>query len=229
MPVSGTQHYALYMLRSEELATVRRVFAKQVLASGSVQDQRLQEAFAGVERERYLGPGRGRYGGLQAMSPRPMPIRFTSIAASWSVSCQSADSIIRCRPHAPLIAGLVLREGEHVAQARLLRRLGSTRRVTAIEFDPALAQRAKQHFSATANVPVLQATVRNCRSIELMQPSMLAQPVLAPDLRRGHLTSAVERSIKSTVPKNMLSNDGLAAFIRVAIDAKAQPGCLAAI
>jgi hypothetical protein len=35
--------------------------------------------------------------------------------------------------------------------------------------------------------------------------------------------------MKSTVPKNMLSNDGLATFIRVAIDAEAPPGCLGTI
>jgi hypothetical protein len=35
--------------------------------------------------------------------------------------------------------------------------------------------------------------------------------------------------MKSTVPKNMLSNDGLAAFIFVAIDAEAPPACLGTI
>jgi hypothetical protein len=34
---------------------VRRAFAKRVLASVTVQDQRLEEAFAGVERERSAG------------------------------------------------------------------------------------------------------------------------------------------------------------------------------
>jgi protein-L-isoaspartate(D-aspartate) O-methyltransferase len=168
---TGWRHWAhnsagLHMVRSEELAIVRRAFAKQVLASVSVRDQRLEEAFAGVERERYLGPG-------------PWPILrsagyvFTPNADPVYLYCDVLIGIVPERGlnngmpsyHAPLIASLVLREGEHVVHvgtgtgyytAIMAHLVGSTGRVTAIEFDPALAQRAEQNFSVTANVHVLE-------------------------------------------------------------------------
>jgi hypothetical protein len=134
--------------------------------------------------------------------------------------------------HVPLIASLVLREGEHVVQARgrvITPPRQHTGRVTAIEFDPALAQRAKQHFSATVNVPVLQGggaqlpfdpvdAIISMLGVTRPADNWLARlndggRLICPDLRRRQfgrpITSAVERSIKSTVPKNMLSNDGL--------------------
>jgi hypothetical protein len=63
-----------------------------------VQDQRLEEAFAGVERERYLGPGPWpilRSAGYVS-TPNADPVYL--YCDSWSVSCQSAHSIIGCRP-----------------------------------------------------------------------------------------------------------------------------------
>jgi protein-L-isoaspartate(D-aspartate) O-methyltransferase len=164
--ILGNTTAGLYMVRSEELAIVRRAFAKQVLASVSVQDQRLEEAFTRVERERYLGPG-------------PWPILrsagyvFTTNADPVYLYCDVLVGIVPERDlnnglpsyHAPLIASLVLGEGEHVVHvgagtgyytAIMAQLVGSTGRVTAIEFDPALAQRAKQNLSATANVQVLE-------------------------------------------------------------------------
>jgi hypothetical protein len=82
MPLSGTQHYRL-VYGSIRRACHRSLRLRQAGSGFRVgDDQRLEEAFAGVERERYLRPGLGRYCGLQAMSPCPMPIRFTSIATS---------------------------------------------------------------------------------------------------------------------------------------------------
>jgi Protein-L-isoaspartate(D-aspartate) O-methyltransferase (PCMT) len=139
---------ALHMVRSEEHAIVRRAFAEQVLASVSVQDQRSEEAFAGAERERYLGPG-------------PWPILrsagyvFTPNADPVYLYCDVLIGIVPERGlnngmpsyHAPLIASLVLREGEHVVHvgagtgyytAIMAHLVGSIGRVTAIEFDSAL-------------------------------------------------------------------------------------------
>jgi protein-L-isoaspartate(D-aspartate) O-methyltransferase len=45
------------MDRQQELAIVRRVFAKQVLAADGIREAQLESAFSTVERERYLGPG----------------------------------------------------------------------------------------------------------------------------------------------------------------------------
>ena len=41
----------------EELAIVRRAYAKHVLANAEVDDARVEAAFAAVRREHFLGPG----------------------------------------------------------------------------------------------------------------------------------------------------------------------------
>jgi protein-L-isoaspartate(D-aspartate) O-methyltransferase len=45
------------MNQKQEFVTVRRAYAKQLLASVKINDARLEAAFADVERERFLGPG----------------------------------------------------------------------------------------------------------------------------------------------------------------------------
>jgi hypothetical protein len=45
------------MNREQELAVVRRAFAKQVMAAVGLTDARVETSSATVERERYLGPG----------------------------------------------------------------------------------------------------------------------------------------------------------------------------
>jgi protein-L-isoaspartate(D-aspartate) O-methyltransferase len=45
------------MEREQELAIIRRAYAKQVLAQVQVDDPRLELAFAQVRREDFLGPG----------------------------------------------------------------------------------------------------------------------------------------------------------------------------
>src|SRR4051812_16819706 len=41
----------------DALSSVRRAFAKQVLAAAGVADRRIEDAFATVRREDFLGPG----------------------------------------------------------------------------------------------------------------------------------------------------------------------------
>jgi protein-L-isoaspartate(D-aspartate) O-methyltransferase len=67
--------------REQELAIIRRAYAKQVLASVQVNDARVEAAFASVERECYLGPG-------------PWPI----LRASGYVPTPDADPIYLARP-----------------------------------------------------------------------------------------------------------------------------------
>jgi protein-L-isoaspartate(D-aspartate) O-methyltransferase len=154
------------MNQKQELGTVRRAYAKQVLASVKINDARLEAAFAAVERERFLGPG-------------PWPILRTSgytptpDADPVYLYCDVLVGIVPERGlnngmpsyHAPLIASAAIRTGEHVVHvgagtgyytAIMAHLAESTGRVTAIEFDSALAQRAKHNFSGTSNVVVLQ-------------------------------------------------------------------------
>jgi protein-L-isoaspartate(D-aspartate) O-methyltransferase len=154
------------MNQKQELVTVRRAYAKQVLASVKVNDARLEAAFAAVERERFLGPG-------------PWPILRTSgytptpDADPVYLYCDVLVGIVPERGlnngmpsyHAPLMASAAIRSGEHVVHvgagtgyytAIMAHLAESTGRVTAIEFDSALARRAKHNFSGTPNVVVLQ-------------------------------------------------------------------------
>jgi protein-L-isoaspartate(D-aspartate) O-methyltransferase len=45
------------MTSEKDLTVVRRAYAKQILAAASVSDHRIEDAFAAVRREAYLGPG----------------------------------------------------------------------------------------------------------------------------------------------------------------------------
>jgi protein-L-isoaspartate(D-aspartate) O-methyltransferase len=45
------------MEREQELAIIRRAYAKQILAQVQVDNSRLEQAFAEVHREDFLGPG----------------------------------------------------------------------------------------------------------------------------------------------------------------------------
>jgi protein-L-isoaspartate(D-aspartate) O-methyltransferase len=144
------------MDRQQELAIVRRVFANQVLAAVGIRDAQLEAAFSTVEWERYLGPGLWpilRHSGYLA----------TPDADAVYLYCDVLIGIIPERGlnnglpsyHAPLLASAAIRVGEHVVHvgagvgyysANLARLVGSTGKVTAIEFDAALAQRAKANF-----------------------------------------------------------------------------------
>jgi protein-L-isoaspartate(D-aspartate) O-methyltransferase len=75
------------MEREQELAIMRRAYAKQVMAEWQVDDPRLELAFTQVRREDFLGPG-------PWMIPRwfgeyvPTPTQILSICTS-TASCRS--------------------------------------------------------------------------------------------------------------------------------------------
>jgi protein-L-isoaspartate(D-aspartate) O-methyltransferase len=149
-----------------ELDIVRRAFAKQITAAAGVEDERVEAAFAAVPREDFLGPG-------------PWPILrwlrgYTRTPSDDPVYLYT-DDVIGIIPerhlnngqpslHAHLIASAAPQAGEHVVHigagvgyytailARLVGRLGA---VTAIEFEPGLAERAAANFAHSTNVRVL--------------------------------------------------------------------------
>jgi protein-L-isoaspartate(D-aspartate) O-methyltransferase len=154
------------MNHEQELVVFRRSFAKQVLASVKVSDARVEAAFAAIARERFLGPGPWPILGASGYTPTPD-------ADPVYLYCDVLIGIVPERGlnngmpsyHAPLIASAAIRAGEHVVHvgagtgyytAIMAHLAESTGRVTAIEFDPALAERAKDNFSGTPNVAVLQ-------------------------------------------------------------------------
>jgi protein-L-isoaspartate(D-aspartate) O-methyltransferase len=150
----------------EELAVIRRAYAKQVLALVGVNDPRVEAAFAAVERESFLGPGPWqvlRYSGY-VPTPDADP---TYLYCDVLIGIVPERGLNNGMPsyHAPLIASAGIREGEHVVHigagtgyytAIMAHLAGGAGRVTAIEFDAALAQRARANLSAAANVEVLE-------------------------------------------------------------------------
>jgi protein-L-isoaspartate(D-aspartate) O-methyltransferase len=108
--------------REQELAVVRRAYAKQVLASVKVKDARVEAAFAAVKRERYLGPGPWLI--LRASGYTPTPD-----ADPVHLYCDVLVGIVPERGlnngmpsyHAPLIASADIRSGDHVVHIGAIR------------------------------------------------------------------------------------------------------------
>ena len=155
------------MDRKNELAIVRRTYAKHVLAAAGVADRRIENAFAAVPREHFLGPGpwlilrNGRY--VPTPSRNPVYL-YTNVL----VGILPERNLNNGEPalHAMLIAAAAPRPGKHVVHVgagvgyytAILRHLvGRTGRVTAIEYDPVLAVRLAANFFAEArNLQVIQ-------------------------------------------------------------------------
>jgi protein-L-isoaspartate(D-aspartate) O-methyltransferase len=146
---------------------VRQAFAKQILAAASVSDQRLESAFAAVRREAFLGSGpwqivRGLGHYVQTPSDDPIYLYTDDL-----IGIIPEQQINNGQPsyHASLIFEATPNEGEHVVHvgagvgyysAIFAELVGTRGRVTAIEFLPELAARAKANLQFLPNVEVLQ-------------------------------------------------------------------------
>lgn len=150
------------MDRDEELAIVRRAYAKQVMAEAGAADRRVEAAFATVPRERYLGHGpwpilrRGRY----VPTPSRNPVYLYACVL---VGIIPERGLNNGQPSflASLIAAAAPRAGHHAVHigagvgyytAILAQLVGRRGRVTAIEFDAGLAARLAANFAAAPNV-----------------------------------------------------------------------------
>ena len=154
-------------MEQEELAIVRRAYAKHVLANADVDDARVEAAFAAVRREHFLGAG-----------PWPMlrwPRRYVPTPSDDPVYLYQ-DALVGIIPervlnngqpwlHAMLIAAAAPGPGEHVVHigagvgyytAILAHMVGESGRVTAIEFDDGLAERVAANFAGQPSVRALQ-------------------------------------------------------------------------
>jgi len=154
------------MDKQEELAIVRRAYAKQVLAAAAVSDQRLEAAFSVVRREDFLGPGPWQIvrDGSYVQTPDDDPVYLYTDDV---VGILPEQQINNGQPsyHADLIGQAIPKEGDHVVHvgagvgyysAVFAQLVGPQGRVTAIEFLPELAARAKSNLRLSPNVEVLQ-------------------------------------------------------------------------
>jgi len=155
------------MDRQAELAIVRRAYAKQILAAARISDPRIETAFAEVRREDFLGPGPWqmfRLPSVYVSSPDADPVY---VYVDQVVGLIPARGINNGQPslHAMLLAATQIKPGEHVVHvgagtgyytAIMAHLTGPTGKVTAIEFDTALAARARKCLTGNLNVSVLE-------------------------------------------------------------------------
>jgi protein-L-isoaspartate(D-aspartate) O-methyltransferase len=162
------------MQKRLELEIARRAYAKRIMATVGLNDSGLELAYASTPREDFLGPGPWKiFGGPGLYTP----------TASADPICLYTDDLIGIVPerginngqpslHAILLAAARIKEGDHVVHigagtgyytAIMAHLVGSSGRVTAIEFDPELAKRAKANCLASPNVQVLHANGASAR------------------------------------------------------------------
>jgi protein-L-isoaspartate(D-aspartate) O-methyltransferase len=155
------------MFDRTELAVLRRAYAKQVIFQGRSSNAALENAFATVEREKYLGPG-------------PWPIarwpRGYSLTPDADPAWLYADILVGILPerslnngqpsaHATWISAVAPKPGEHLVHigagvgyytAIMAMMVSGAGKVTAIEFEDGLAPRAAANLSHLANVRVIK-------------------------------------------------------------------------
>ena len=158
---------AQQMDRDTELEIIRRAYAKHVMAAADVVDRRIEAAFAAVKREDFLGRGPWRvmrWGHGYVTTPTRNPVFLYDDVV---VAVVPERNLNNGQPSflAALIAGAAPRPGEHAVHigagvgyytAILARLVGRTGRVTAIELDPALAERLAANLAEQPNVRVVQ-------------------------------------------------------------------------
>jgi protein-L-isoaspartate(D-aspartate) O-methyltransferase len=152
----------------DELAVIRRAYAKQILAlSGIADDPKLEEALATVARERFLGAppwlmSRGPRGYEAVASHDPVVLYQDALFALTSDKGVNNGSPSL---HARCLHALHLREGERVAHigggtgyytALLAHLVGAQGQVLAVEYDSVLSERAQENLAGLPNVTVVQ-------------------------------------------------------------------------
>lgn len=155
------------MDREEELAIVRRAYAKQTLAQVQIDDPRLELAFAAVRREDFLGPGPWvipRWLGGRVPTPSTDPV-YLYIDGVVEIVAERRLNNGQPSGHAKWIASAGIREGEHIVHvgtgmgyytAIMAHLVGPSGRVTGIEIDPDLAARSRANLSSLANVQIIE-------------------------------------------------------------------------
>lgn len=150
-----------------QLAVVRRAYARQMLATAGVEgNPALEDAFALVERERFVGPPPwqisrgGFYSGLTSDDPVVLyQDALVALAPERGVNNGSPSL------HALWLDGIAPRAGARIVHigagtgyytAILAHLVGAGGSVVAVEFDPALAERARDNLSDLPQVTVVQ-------------------------------------------------------------------------
>src|SRR5262249_37659348 len=139
-----------WLLNQQELAIVRRAYARQMVATANVRNDRLEQAFATVRREDFLGDEPWRIARGPAL-PVNDPVYVNE---AWVLGLVHEGGVNKASPscNEKMLNDLEVERGEHIAHigagggyytAILGELTGRAGRVTAIEFAPRLAERAR--------------------------------------------------------------------------------------
>jgi protein-L-isoaspartate(D-aspartate) O-methyltransferase len=155
------------MDKQTELAIVRHAYAKQIMAAAAIVDPRIQAAYAEVRREDFLGPGPWqmlRFPGGYCVTPDADPV-LLYVDQLFGLVPERKVNNGQPSLHAALLAAAAIQDGDHVVHvgagtgyytAIMASLAGTTGQVTAVEFDPGLAARARENLATRANVRVLE-------------------------------------------------------------------------
>jgi protein-L-isoaspartate(D-aspartate) O-methyltransferase len=150
----------------EELAVVRRAYARQMAAAAATVDPRVEAAFAAVARETFLGDPPWLIADLRG-GYRPLPCADPVLAYQDVLFALARDrGVNNGSPslHARLLGALAAKPGERVAHvgagtgyytAILAELVGPAGHVLAIELDGHLAARAEAALADRPNVTVV--------------------------------------------------------------------------
>jgi protein-L-isoaspartate(D-aspartate) O-methyltransferase len=151
-----------------DLTIIRRAYATQMLAIAGVADNsRLEEAFAAIPRERFLGPPPWRFS--RAFGYETLPSAEPVLVYQDILLALSADrGVNNGSPslHAKWLHAVQPRDGERIIHvgagagyysAIMAELVGERGRLTAVEVDPVLAEMARGNLADRANVIVSNA------------------------------------------------------------------------
>jgi len=149
-----------------DLAVVRRAYARQMLALLDVRNKAIEAAYATVPRELFLGPPPWRisspYAGYRDLPDADPVLVYQDIL----FALDRARGVNNGSPslHAKLLDALGPRPGDRIAHigagagyytAILSELVGPSGQVTAVEFDPVLADQARRNLADRSNVSVV--------------------------------------------------------------------------
>ena len=161
-----------------ELAAARRFYAEELRFTANLGTPGLVEAFATVPRERFLGPGPWTCGGMDAWMGAHNGYRATPDASprhlyhNVVVSIDPARELNNGHPGtlgawidalapAPGERAVHVGSGPGYYSAILAEVVGPAGRVTAIEVDPGLAARAREHLAPWPQVSAVEGDASN--------------------------------------------------------------------
>jgi protein-L-isoaspartate(D-aspartate) O-methyltransferase len=155
------------MTSEDHLKIVRRAYAKQITSITGPANQRVEDAYAEVPREHFLGAGpwpivRWTRGYVNTPDSDPVHLYTDNV-----VGISPERQINNGQPslHAHLISSAAPAEGDHMVHigvgggyytAIMAHVVGPSGRVTAIEFEPDLAAQARANLSDYPNVSVIE-------------------------------------------------------------------------